>query len=421
MTPFRRSRDSAPSAVAPRSPARRGVPRAALAAVALAGWALAGAPRPAAAQTPSTAVGLGYPAVPVDARAAALGSTGIGLLGSTFSLRNPAELTEHPASGISITAQPEAVEVAEVDGGDDTGRSRFSTLRAVVRVDEWGVGVGFGSELDQDFVLRLQDTASLGVGRFPYEERREHDGGVSVVELSVARGVGPLSLGLAGQRLTGSLRQTFDRRFEPGVPDSVRQIANVGAEQIVSYGGWRARAGASLRLSSRFMAGASATLPGTLTADPEEGSAGASAEFDLPAAFDVGLSARPTERFLVTAAGGWTGWSSADGDGGLEDGTARDATWFGAGLEYWGVTLRQAPIPLRVGFRQAELPFSRPGFEPADETALTLGVGAIFERGGLPVAEGNVAFELGRRGDLEEAGFEESFRRFTVSVTLRQP
>jgi len=50
------------------------------------------APGILAAQTPVTSLGLGYPVPPLDARAAALGGTGMGLFGGSFSSRNPAEL-----------------------------------------------------------------------------------------------------------------------------------------------------------------------------------------------------------------------------------------------------------------------------------------------------------------------------------------
>jgi hypothetical protein len=63
-----------------------------------------------------------------------------------------------------------------------------------------------------------------------------------------------------------------------------------------------------------------------------------------------------------------------------------------------------------------DLPFSN-GEQPIDERAITSGFGWIF-RGG--VAEVNVAFDFGTRGNFETEGLEESFRRMTVSFALRQ-
>ncbi|HZD05239.1 MAG TPA: hypothetical protein VE173_09985, partial [Longimicrobiales bacterium] len=68
-------------------------------------------PAPAAAQVPFTGIGLGYPVPPVDGRAAGLGSSGVGLLGGSFTLRNPAELVVHDRSGIGVTLAPESVQL----------------------------------------------------------------------------------------------------------------------------------------------------------------------------------------------------------------------------------------------------------------------------------------------------------------------
>lgn len=370
-------------------------------------------PVAAAGQTPVTAIGLGYPVPPVDARSAALGGTGVGLLDGSFSLRNPAELTQHSASGISVSLAPEGADVEGVSGGEGVGRSRFTIVRAVVPLDGWAVGVGFGSEFDQDWSARFQDTLELEVGVFPFEEQREHDGGIGTVDLSVARRIGPLSVGVSGQRLTGSLRQSLTRRFEPDTTsDSDATLGNVVDETALSYGGWRFRAGASLAVGDRVLVGGALAWAGEL--DVEVGDEPATG-IDMPASAEVGLSFRPADRLLLTAAGGWTGWGGVDE--GLPGATGVDARWGGAGLELAGARVLGVAMPLRAGARFAELPFALPDREQATERAATLGFGLVFQEG---VAAADVAFELGTRGDLAEAGVEESFRRLTVSFTIRQ-
>lgn len=379
--------------------------------------------RPLAGQMPFTGVGLGYPVPPVDARAAALGSTGVGLLGGGFSLRNPAEIAVKPSAGIALVFAPEAVEVEDASGSSQSGRSRVSVIRAVARMGDWAVGVGFGSELDQDFGVRLEDTLSTSVGRFPFEETREHDGGVSAIDLSVARELGPLLLGAGLQRLTGNLRQEFVRRFQADADGGSTTLDNVGAEAVASYGAWRGRAGAALRIGPDALVGGSVGFTGDMRAevdtlpplDPR--TAPDSRTFDMPADAAVGASVLVADRLLLAAGGGWVGWSNVDGA--FDDVAASDVRWAGGGVELIGVRVLGIGLPLRLGGRMAELPFFPAEGEQPTERAVSLGVGALFQPAAGVPAELNAALELGSRGDLDEVGLRESFRRLTIGFVLR--
>jgi hypothetical protein len=393
-----------------------------LAALAAAAIALAPAV-PVAGQTPVTSLGLGYPTPPVDARAAALGGVGVGLLGGTFSIRNPADLVEFSEASLSLSASPEGVTVKRTDGpSGTTGRSRFPALRAVVPLGAFAASVGFASRLDQDWRFGLRDTLDISSGRFPFEERRENDGGVSAVDLSLARSVGPLSVGVSYQRLTGSLRQDLLRRFQVP-PDSVvleppERVIQTGNW---SYSGWRVKGGLGVRLGDWLRVSGVYAWSGDLSAerdtvittrnDPDA----PPVVFGMPPSATVGASASPLEDWLVTAGGGWTGWSETDAS--LQEENARDVYWAGGGLEFSGVSLGSFPLRLRAGGRWAELPFSLPGRAAATEKAVTFGLGADFASGRAAV---DLAGELGDRGTLGRTGFEESFRRFTLTATIRQ-
>lgn len=378
---------------------------------------------PAHGQTPVTSLGLGYPTPPVDARAAALGGVGVGLLGGTFSVRNPADLVEFSQASLSVSASPEAVTVERAGGASGTtGRSRFPTLRAVVPLGDFAASVGFASQLDQDWRFSFRDTLDISSGRFPFEERRENDGGLSAVDLSLARSVGPLSLGVSYQRLTGSLRQDLLRRFQVP-PDS---IVLEPPERVIqtgnwSYSGWRVKGGVGVRLGDWLRVGGVYAWSGDLNAerdtvvttrnDPDA----PPVVFGMPPSATVGASASPLEDWLVTAGGGWTGWSETDAS--LQEENARDVYWAGGGVEYAGLELGSFPLRLRAGGRWAELPFSLPGRTAATEKAVTFGLGAEFASDRAAV---DLAGELGTRGTLERTGFEESFRRFTLTATIRQ-
>ncbi len=371
--------------------------------------------RPLAAQAPITSVGLGYPVEPLDARAAALGGVGIGLLGGTFSVRNPADLLLHAEPGFGISLSGEAVTL-EGDGETfDTARQRFTTIRASVPFSDWAIGLAFASEFDQDWSNRFQDTLVLADGSVPFEEIREHDGGISNIDVSLARRLGPVGIGVSAQRITGSLRQTFFRAFELPIGRAPALASTAGGQEF-AYRAWRFKAGGSIDLADRLVVSGSFGIGGTLHATPQEGE-DPDTEFDLPTSFEIGGSARLTDRLLFTAGGGWGGWSAVEpsvtGSGNF---TSHDVTWMGGGIEYRWVTLLGGGLRLRLGARRTDLPFS-PSADALDETAITGGFGWEFQDG---LAVLDMSFEGGRRGDFAKHGLEESFQRMTVSFTLRQ-
>jgi hypothetical protein len=153
-------------------------------------------------------------------------------------------------------------------------------------------------------------------------------------------------------------------------------------------------------------------LTGNLNAEPQDSTVAARA-FDLPTTIELGASVLLVDSLMVSAAGGWAGWSTVDG---LDDEIAHDTKWGGVGLEYRSLHILGFDTPLRFGVRRSDLPFSF-GEGVLDETAFSAGAGFIFRQGQAAV---DLAFEFGRRGDFDEAGIEESFRRLTVSFTLRQ-
>jgi len=366
---------------------------------------------PVRAQTPFTALGLGYPVAPVDGRSAGLGGARVGLFGGSFSLTNPADMTQHTAPSFAVTFSGEGVDIS---GGRDlinTGRERFPVIRAIAPFGKWSAGIAFGSVFDQDWTVRFDDTLHLADGNVSFEETREHDGGVSTIDLSLARKLGPASVGVSLQRLTGSLRQTFNRAFN--LPTGrAPSLGATGGSEILSYSGVRVKLGGSFELGGRALVSGVATLPSTLTASPEDSTA-ASADVDLPATLQMGASAWIVPKLLVAGSAGWGQWSKV---GEIRGARAHDIMWYGGGIEFQGLSVLGGRLPIRFGARRAELPFSI-GTRTLDETAITGGFGWSFRNGS---AEVNVGFESGTRGDIARDGLEESFQRATVSFSLRQ-
>lgn len=378
--------------------------------------ALTASPVALHAQLPLTALGLGYPVAPVDGRSAALGGSGSGLLGGSYSLTNPSDLLLHSEPGFSVSLSSEGVTLEGEGRSLTTGRGRFTTIRALVPWNDWAFSLAFGGEFDQDWSNILQDTLRLNDGLVPYEETREHNGGISTIDASLARRFGPLGVGLSAQRLTGSLRQSFFRQFDDPIDGAPTLGGIVGAREL-SWRAWRFKAGGSIRLGDRVVAGAAFGTGGTLYATPE-GAEEPEAEFDLPTSITLGGSVRLTDHVLVTAGGGRAGWSAA-GSHDASTGSAfrsHDIAWMGGGVEYGALSLLGGRLPVRLGWRTTGLPFSR-GAEALEESAFTGGFGWEFQEG---LAVFDLAVEGGSRGDVSTDGFAESFGRVTISFSLRQ-
>lgn len=373
------------------------------------GGLLLGAPS-AEAQVPFTAIGLGYPIRSLDARSLGLGGVATGLLNGTSSLANPADLTLHDSPVVSVSVAAEDIDLKHDSGSQNTGRSWFPVIDAVIPLEDWALRVGFGGLLDQDLKVILTDTLSTSFGRFEFEELRTRDGGLSQIDISAARRLGPFSVGFGVQRLTGSLRQTLRRRFTVDVDSTGSLPAPVLEGSRTDYGGWAFQAGANATFADRILVSGSFFWATDLRAKESEDLF--ERTFELPNGFELGASGRLSQRLMLTAGAGFSGWSdTASPFVGAE---AVDVTWLGGGLEY-STFLGAMPLALRVGGRTRDLPFRLPGRAQPREQAITFGFGALFSGR----ARFDLGFEVGSRGDLETADVEESFLAgsFTFSIS----
>lgn len=368
------------------------------------------------AQVPVTSIGLGAPVPALDARAAALGGTGLGLLGGSLSARNPADIAFYESPVLGITYAPEAASVDGIGRSADTGRSRVSVLRGAVPFGDWAVGLAFASELDQDWRVSFADTLFAETGTYPFSEQRDQDGGVASINVSGARRLGTVTLGAEYGLLTGSARQRFLREFQPDLDDDSNRLAPAGSITSWNYSGSRFRVGAAADVSRGVRVSADLALQSNLTADRDSISGiTLTRVYDMPLAFELGASVQATDRLLVTGAGGWTGWGGSTGGSSSFD--AADVMWVGIGAELAGTRVLGAEVPLRLGLRRTDLPFFRTGGSQASESAVTGGFGL---RVAQDQARFDVALELGSRGDLAQAGFKESFQRLSISMALFQ-
>ena len=371
-------------------------------------------PQRLSAQTPFTAIGSGYPTQAVDARASALGSATVALLGGSYSLKNPAAVTEFRGLHLHASFTSEGVDVKYPNTSESISRGWLPVVRAILPLGRQNVlALGIGSNLDQDWGVVFRDTLDSTLGTFPFDERRENDGGLSSLDITFARRMGGLSFGAGLQRLTGNLRQTVFRTFEEDtagtgtVPRPVRDFAQV------DYGAWRFLGGVTGKYKNAVLIGAQVAVSTDLKATRD--TTGQSGSFKQPLELGVGGSARISSRFLLAFSGGWTNWSVAN----ESFNTVRSANtyYLGGGVEYTGVRFISLAVPVRLGYRWNKLPFIIQGKKQSTEWAATFGLGTRIASG---AAAFDFGFEWGERGDLPTTGAEESFFRATLSISLRQ-
>lgn len=393
------------------------IPTRATAILVAAGLAAAAAVRPATAQVPATSLGLGLPVPAVDARTAALGGTGLGLADGSLSARNPADIAlfDHPVLGITYAPEDATVRGSGREAG--TGRSRISVLRGAVPVRDWAFGLSFASELDQDWQVRFSDTLTVEDGTFPFTEQRTHDGGLSSVNLTAARRMGRrLTLGAEYSVLTGAVRQSYRRDFEADVGDPNTVLGPASGRAEWSYSGHRIKVGATAHVNPRLNVGADFSVGGDLTAERDSADRIVRRRaYSMPMLLDVGATYRVSPRLLLLGAGGWAGWEKTDT--GAIDFESSDIVWGGVGAELTGTRLLGLQVPLRAGFRYAQLPFHAPGADQLTELAGTLGFGV---RVAQDRARFDLALEIGSRGDEAASGLEESFQRLSITFALFQ-
>ena len=365
----------------------------------------------ARAQIPYTSVGLGYPIRSADARSLALGGVTDGLLGGTFSLGNPADVTLHRSAAVALAIAGENIDLTSPSATQNTGRSWFPVIGAVVPLGDWGIRVGFGGLLDQDLRIIVTDTLNSSLGRYEFEELRTRDGGVSQIDASVARRLGPVSVGVGVQRLTGSLQQRFRRRFTGDLDGTGILPGAVMQASETDYRGWSVKAGLNAELDDRFVVSGTYFFATDLTAERLQSPL--EREFRLPSGFSGGASGLITDRLFVAVGGGWSGWSQTETEG--DTFTTADVSWLGGGLAY-NVFFGSIPVALRAGARTRDLPFVLPELEQSKEQAITFGLGVVL--GGR--ARVDLGFEFGSRGDLETTGTEESFTGLNFTASLAQ-
>jgi hypothetical protein len=381
--------------------------------------ALAGAiyvglmPLHAEAQSLLSAGGLGVPVEPLDARARGMGSIGTGLFGSHLIPTDPASALGLTLPTITASLQPSTGTVEQGGTSVSSAGSRFPLLAVGYPVQGRGVvTVTFGSYLDQRWRAETPGTLDLAGEEVSITDHFDSDGGIAAVRVGWAQRVGGhVTVGVTGGLYTGQLRRTFVREYDGLSTGTV-------VEPTVVTGDWRMSAptvgiGAQWDFQDFFRLAGSVNWAGTLEAERTDGEVAETREFDLPTEFRVGASAVLTPRLAFTAGAGYADWTAA-GEA-LDGGSARAIWSIGVGSEWDGPRIGARNVPIRLGYRRADLPFRFEASDPT-ETLFAGGFGINFAQvENIPLARLDLSFE---RGSRTAGPLSESFWRTTLSLRL---
>jgi hypothetical protein len=365
---------------------------------------------PAGAQSLFNAAGMGVPVEPLDGRARALGSLGIGLQGAALVPTDPAAAARFRLPTGVMASQPSWVDYSSDAGNGSFQGTRFPLMGVAYPAFSGMMTVQIGAFLDQHFTSETFGTVNLLGVPVATNDRFEQDGAVSTLNIGYARFVGEqTAVGVTLGRYAGSVVRTLTRSYDP----------LVGVDNYVERGKWgytghAMTLGVSSDLSPILRVAGSVQLPTDLAADATAETSGADGSFDLPVQFRVGASAQLAPGLVMAASAARADWSGA-GEGLSDPAAAGSSTGFGVGIELSRARLLGKEAPLRFGFRRTGLPFAPEGGD-ASERVFTGGFGLVLNQTGEFVLAGaDFAMERGRRVG---GGITENFWRATLSLVL---
>lgn len=377
----------------------------------------------AAGQSITSIRGLGYPMVATDARSEALGGLGIGLIGLSVPMINPASAAGVQRRGVVVSAAATERASSLGAGTGRTGTTRFPLIRVLVPVGDVVLSGGYGTYLDQSWAVVRDGSASLAGSDVDYRDVMESTGGVGQARIGAAVPLGEqLAVGVSVGTYSGRRDLTLQRRYDTTFVGSLEPYRETRA---VHYGGASVQAGFRWELADALQLAGSVTWSDALTADSAEGAV-TSRSYALPLQVAGGASAYLAPGLLAAVSGRWSGWSVTDPSGGLAEPdvtvTARDTWELGGGLELDNPEPRgRRSYPVRVGFQYRQLPFTFVSDSP-DEWVASVGTGirfgADFQN---PLARLDLTVQRGARtatGNETTADLEESFWRFAIGLSI---
>ncbi len=130
--------------------------------------------------------------------------------------------------------------------------------------------------------------------------------------------------------------------------------------------------------------------------------------------FKVSTTAALSPTLALNAGASYSNWSGL-GDSSVDEAGAGTVTSYGVGVEWEAMDFWAGALPIRLGFRQSQLPF-RFLENKVKERTLSFGFSVVmYQAAGFPLAAFDVALEAGSRSS---EGYDESLRRLTMTLRV---
>jgi hypothetical protein len=369
---------------------------------------------PGSAQSLFATRGLGVPVTPVDARGAALGGIGVGLLGFHTSLVNPAELAGLSRRGVSAALQPVSTSI-DVDGAEDgTSGTRFPMVSILYPMSPRLVlSLGYGGYLDQTWGVLSQSEQVINEETVTVNDLLRSTGGIAQMRLSGAYSLSPtFAIGVAAGLLAGNVDRLAVRTFDDEGNDirffEERRRWRYSAP--IAAAGFRWDAASRIRLAASVMAGTDLEAR-----SDDEGAE--DRDYGAPLEVNAGASVRLAPLLMVTAGGALSRVPETTGTT-----VSSETMRLGGGFEYQGLRSGLRTYPIRLGARWSQLPYHMEGESQATEFGLSGGLGFRLGDPMDPAAVADFSVERATRSGLEGAavsdGVTEELWRFTFSLSL---
>src|SRR5207247_1905608 len=197
----------------------------------------------------------GYPAIGLSAQDSEYGIRGLGTPGRWESVRARSTGGAFgPFDPLSPLMEAQLADVGHLTGGAMTAASyrdaetggattalretRFPLLQLAGPIGtRFALGGGFTTYLDRSWDVTLRDSVVLRGVNQPYTDELTSNGSVADLRLAAASRLSPrLALGAAVHVLSGSTRETAERRFDDTTYSLTRQTAEVGSRAPIRFG-----------------------------------------------------------------------------------------------------------------------------------------------------------------------------------------
>ncbi len=377
-------------------------------------------PSALAGQSVLGATGLGTRLEPLDAVQRALGGVGVTTRTPTVLPGNPVASLDVLAPTITFTVQPHWGTFTVGSEQGDFFATRFPVFGFAYPLGTDAVfTLTAGSQFDQNWSVESRDSVDIRGESVGVTDTFLSDGAVTAVQVGWARRwTTSFALGATVGVYRGGLTRTFTRAFEG--TDSVSLENPIDAFGVVgqwSHSGPLASLNVSWDPSPLLKVGATVEWGGTLKVNPEGGVARERRDVSIPLEFKVSTIAVLSPALAVNAGFSYSNWSDL-GEASIDDAGGGRVMSYGAGVEWEGMSFWAGGFPIRLGYRQSDLPFLFLD-NKVRERAFSAGFSVVmFQALDLPLAAVDVAFETGNRNSGD---FEETLRRLTVTARIGGP